>query len=54
MSNVPAEQPAEMAASDVVPHHGSEVKIYSHSTIFYWWPVWVVGFVMAAITYSEG
>src|SRR5690349_24495207 len=31
-----------------------EFRIYSHSTIFYWWPVWVVGCVMAAITYAEG
>jgi hypothetical protein len=42
-----------------VAHQGrvprvSEFRIYSHSTIFYWWPVWVVGYVMAAITYAEG
>ena len=54
MSNVPVEQPAEAPAPDALRHSGSEVKIYGHSTIFYWWPVWVVGFVMAAITYSEG
>lgn len=54
MSNAPTEQPAADAAHDAVSHHGPEVRIYSHSTIFYWWPVWVVGFVMAAITYSEG
>jgi hypothetical protein len=26
------------------------VVIYSHSNFFYWWPVWVVGYVMAVIT----
>lgn len=30
------------------------IKIYSHSTILYWWPVWAVGFVMAALTYLDG
>jgi hypothetical protein len=27
-----------------------EVTIISHSNLFYWWPVWVVGFIMAGIT----
>src|SRR5262249_6933472 len=30
-----------------------EVVIVSHSNLFYWWPVWLVGFVMAAITYFD-
>ena len=30
------------------------LRIYSHSSLFYWWPVWVVGYVMALITYAEG
>src|ERR1043166_4181534 len=46
-------------AAEHVAHQGrvprtSEFRIYSHSTIFYWWPVWVVGYVMAAITFAEG
>ena len=32
----------------------NQVTIISHSNLFYWWPVWLVGFVMAIITYSEG
>jgi len=28
-----------------------EVTIVSHSDLFYWWPVWLVGFIMSAITY---
>ncbi len=28
-----------------------EIVIISHSTLFYWWPVWVTGYVMAALTY---
>jgi uncharacterized membrane protein YkgB len=29
-------------------------RIYSHSSFFYWWPVWVVGYVMAFLTYAHG
>jgi hypothetical protein len=39
----------------IVPEKGqSEVVIISHSPLFYWWPVWAVGFVMAAISYWQG
>jgi len=36
--------------NDVLP----EMRVYSHSNIFYWWPVWLTGFVMAIITYLSG
>jgi hypothetical protein len=32
----------------------SEIRIVSHSALFYWWPVWAVGFLMAIITYFSG
>jgi hypothetical protein len=48
----------------VVPQHVHEpvaqatrprdVILYSHSQIFYWWPVWAVGFLFAALTYFQG
>jgi len=28
-------------------------KIVSHSTVIYWWPVWLAGFIMALITYID-
>jgi hypothetical protein len=28
-----------------------ELLIYSHSNFFYWWPVWVAGYVMAIFTW---
>jgi hypothetical protein len=28
-----------------------ELVVYSHSNLFYWWPVWVTGYVMALITW---
>src|SRR5436309_74864 len=31
-----------------------EVRVYSHSPMLYWWPVWATGFVMAFITYLDG
>jgi hypothetical protein len=31
-----------------------EVRLYSHSPILYWWPVWFVGFLMAFFTYLDG
>ena len=31
-----------------------EIVIISHSPIFYWWPVWLIGFLMAALTYLDG
>jgi hypothetical protein len=31
-----------------------EVKIVSHSMLFYWWPVWAVGLLMAALTFLDG
>ncbi len=30
-----------------------EIKLISHSTLFYWWPVWVFGFFMALWTAIE-
>jgi hypothetical protein len=30
-----------------------EIVIISHSPLFYWWPVWFFGYVIAAITYFE-
>jgi hypothetical protein len=31
-----------------------QVRIVSHSTLFYWWPVWAVGLLMAGMTWLEG
>jgi hypothetical protein len=31
-----------------------EIKIVSHSNLFYWWPLWVVGFIMALLTWIDG
>jgi hypothetical protein len=31
-----------------------EIVIISHSHLFYWWPVWLVGFIMAGLTAWDG
>src|SRR5688500_15589368 len=32
----------------------TEIIIYSHTGLFYWWPVWALGFVAALLTCLEG
>lgn len=35
------------APSGELPH---EVRIVAHTTLFYWWPVWAVGLLLAGLT----
>jgi hypothetical protein len=51
MSTSPAEQPAP---SPITTPSTRELRIYSHSNLFYWWPVWACGFLMAILTYIDG
>lgn len=43
-----------------LPVHSAKAKgprnlrIYSHSPLFFWWPVWAAGYVMAFLTYWHG
>jgi hypothetical protein len=32
----------------------AEIRVYGHSNLFYWWPVWVIAFLMAGLTYLDG
>jgi hypothetical protein len=41
----------EQTPAPAVTHSGPQVIIYSHSWLFYWWPVWVIGYVMALLTW---
>ncbi|HEY3789480.1 MAG TPA: hypothetical protein VGL71_11530 [Urbifossiella sp.] len=36
-----------------VHHAPREIKLVSHSPIFYWWPIWVLGYILALITLVE-
>ncbi|MEM1306728.1 MAG: hypothetical protein AAGG99_04315 [Pseudomonadota bacterium] len=41
---------ADLSSQDDLP----SLRIYAHSTLFYWWPVWLSGYIMAAYTYVGG
>jgi hypothetical protein len=32
----------------------SSITIIGHAPLFYWWPVWAIGFLMAGLTYLDG
>jgi hypothetical protein len=36
------------------PQDEVEIRIVSHSNLFYWWPVWAVGFLLGILTLFEG
>lgn len=51
-TNVPSEP--GLAAPPGERQKLEQITVYSHSNLMYWWPVWLVCFVLAAITYAEG
>jgi hypothetical protein len=44
-ADLPAEAPIKT---------GTQLTVVQHSMLFYWWPVWAVGFLLALVTYFEG
>ncbi|MGL6072796.1 MAG: hypothetical protein ACRC8S_01415 [Fimbriiglobus sp.] len=36
------------------PKRSTEIKLISHSNLFYWWPVWAMAFLMAFVTLIGG
>ena len=50
MSTTPAPPPPLKVTSPAQ----EEVRIYSHSSLFYWWPVWAVGLLMGLLTVFDG
>jgi hypothetical protein len=36
------------------PRALTEIKIYSHSALFYWWPVWLLGLILGLLTFFGG
>jgi hypothetical protein len=45
---------APVPVSVVPDRRPAEVVVISHSPIFYWWPVWLVGFIVAGVSYFRG
>jgi hypothetical protein len=52
MSSAVSQHPVDAIAPQAMAPR--EVRIYSHSMIFYWWPVWVVGYLLALVTLIQG
>ena len=48
---VPQQAPAPQEHHEEQPH---EIRVYSHSTFLYWWPVWLTGYIMALLTRIDG
>src|SRR5215470_13747139 len=36
------------------PEQPLTIKVVSHSGLLYRWPIWLVGFILAGVTYFEG
>lgn len=45
--------PTPASTSGLVPAAKREITLISHSMLFYWWPIWVLGYTMALMTYFE-
>ena len=30
------------------------IRVVSHTPLIYWWPVWLVGFIFAGLTFVDG
>jgi hypothetical protein len=45
---------APVPGSKPVDDRPMQVVVISHSSLFYWWPVWAIGFLMAVLTYLHG
>lgn len=41
---------ADLTSPDILP----DLRLYSHSTLMYWWPVWFSGYLFAFWTYFKG
>jgi hypothetical protein len=46
--------PAAPTPVTPTPRKRHEIVIVSHSSLFYWWPIWAVGFVLAIVSYFWG
>ncbi|MBI2806196.1 MAG: hypothetical protein HYX68_14540 [Planctomycetes bacterium] len=53
-NNDPVQPPAPTRPGDTGTRSTDRIIVYRHSNMFYWWPIWVLGFVFAAITYFDG
>ena len=57
-SSLPAASPGPVTVYNVLRPTTSaaadHIMVYGHSSLLYWWPVWLVCFILAGATYAEG
>jgi len=46
--------PGTATGPPATPVPDEEIRIYGHNNLFYWWPVWALGFLFALLTYLDG
>jgi lysylphosphatidylglycerol synthetase-like protein (DUF2156 family) len=44
-------QPAPTPGQPPLPAGPREIRIYGHTLLFYWWPVWLAGYILGLLTY---
>ncbi len=49
----PAAPVPEGAATNPAAPAVRQIRIYGHSGFIYWWPVWLMGFIMALVIYLD-
>ncbi len=54
MSTIGQQPQVPPAAKPIVAAGPRELRIISHSALFYWWPVWVFGYLFAIMSAIDG
>lgn len=52
MSTVPVTPAGVVPAEVAVPDE--QIRVFGHTNLVYWWPVWLLGFVFAFLTWMDG
>lgn len=50
---IPPHEPAPVPAAAAALPQPKEIRIISHSNLYYWWPVWAIGFILAGLTWLD-
>jgi hypothetical protein len=53
MSSAPTPHSTMPPTLPVTPPGRREITLISHSMLFYWWPIWLLGYIFAVWTYTE-
>lgn len=53
MSSAPTPPTALVPPAAAGPVPRRQITLISHSMLFYWWPIWLLGYVFGTITYFE-